>query len=537
MEQRSNRLLAGGDRLSLVSPFVTDSSKVHQYPPELATYLTDNIYFADPWHTSEFFVAPKEDISKANWRNKERLKTVGVAVVLCLNIGTDPPESMKPNPCARKEAWTDPVPLQKKKSLEIIGNCVQKQYEKWQSKAKFKQCLDPTPDELHRLCLGLRKNSKTERVLLHYNGHGTPRPTKNGELWVFGKNYTHYMPIPVCELRAWLGEPAIFVLDCSGAGALIPHFFDSTGPDSDFSRLANNGPSQRPPSANFGGVTGSSESSVIVLASCRSDETLPVSPLYPADIFTACLTTPVQMALKWFYLQNPLSMAGVPSSLVDNIPGLESDRKTPKGELNWIFTAVTDTIAWNTLPSHTFQKMFRQDLLVASLFRLGIAFLSAEVLLLCFLIVRNFLLAKRIMKSLGCTPQSVPAVPDTTTHPLWQSWDIACEMCLMHVGAMHKGSPMVDPSNNMPLGSGDSSSVAAGATVPVATGPPAAVPSTTESSTAPASTTESTAQTVQYRSTFFTDHLTAFEIWLEYDSHTTDSPPAYLPIILQVSQR
>jgi regulator-associated protein of mTOR len=34
------------------------------------------------------------------------------------------------------------------------------------------------------------------------------------------------------------------------------------------------------------------------------------------------------------------------------------------GELNWIFTAITDTIAWNTLPRPLFQKLFRQDLLV-----------------------------------------------------------------------------------------------------------------------------------------------------------------------------
>lgn len=51
-----------------------------------------------------------------------------------------------------------------------------------------------------------------------------------------------------------------------------------------------------------------------------------------------------------------------------------------------MFTAITDTIAWNTLPSTMFKKVFRQDLLVASLFR-------------------NFLLAKRLMKSLNCTPQ------------------------------------------------------------------------------------------------------------------------------------
>lgn len=35
---------------------------------------------------------------------------------------------------------------------------------------------------------------------------------------------------------------------------------------------------------------------------------------------------------------------------VRRIPGRLNDRRTPLGELNWIFTAVTDTIAWNMLP-------------------------------------------------------------------------------------------------------------------------------------------------------------------------------------------
>ena len=42
-------------------------------------------------------------------------------------------------------------------------------------------------------------------------------------------------------------------------------------------------------------------------------------------------------------------------SLIDKIPGRPNDRKTLLGELNWIFTAVTDTIAWNVLPHGTSQ--------------------------------------------------------------------------------------------------------------------------------------------------------------------------------------
>lgn len=45
--------------------------------------------------------------------------------------------------------------------------------------------------------------------------------------------------------------------------------------------------------------------------------------------------------------------------MVDKIPGQLSDRRTMLGELNWIFTAITDTIAWSSLPKELFQKLFR----------------------------------------------------------------------------------------------------------------------------------------------------------------------------------
>lgn len=33
------------------------------------------------------------------------MKTVSVALVLCLNVGVDPPDVVKTQPCARLECW------------------------------------------------------------------------------------------------------------------------------------------------------------------------------------------------------------------------------------------------------------------------------------------------------------------------------------------------------------------------------------------------------------------------------------------------
>jgi regulator-associated protein of mTOR len=180
-----------------------------------------------PWHSHKLLDAsmPGEEASNT-WRLKRKTNTVGVALVVCLNVGTDPPDVFKPQNCARKECWFDPVSVPKNKALETIGNALQRQYEKWQAKAKYKQCLDPTSEDLRRVCINLRKATRSDRLLLHYNGHGVPKPTDNGELWVFGKHYSHYMPVAVSEVRSWLGDPSIYVLDCSGAGALIPYFIE-----------------------------------------------------------------------------------------------------------------------------------------------------------------------------------------------------------------------------------------------------------------------------------------------------------------------
>ena len=226
-----------------------------------------------------------------------------------------------------------------------------------------------------------------------------------------------------------------------------------------------------------------SHQNCIQLAACALNQTLPMNPELPADLFSCCLTTPIKMALRWFILQRHAMLATevhccnlfsdsfiskgtilsqVSIELLDKIPGQISDRRTMLGELNWIFTAVTDTIAWNSLPRDVFQKLFRQDLLVASLFR-------------------NFLLAERVMRSYDCTPVSQPPLPNTHQHTMWKAWDLAVDM------ALNQLHDIVDPDRRAPY----------------------------------------------EPSSFFEEQLTAFEVWLRYGNEERQ-PPEQLPIVLQV---
>ncbi|KAK9696450.1 Target of rapamycin complex 1 subunit kog1 [Basidiobolus ranarum] len=412
------------------------------------------MYYTDKRHENNANVNPDHPahgIIEHDWRMREKIKTVSCALVMCLNIGVDPPDVVKTNPCAKLEAWIDPFSLPTQKALEAIGKNIQTQYETLQPRARYKLSLDPCIEDVKKLCCSLRKSAKEERVLFHYNGHGVPKPTNSGEIWVFNKNYTQYIPLTLYDLQSWLGSPCMYVYDCSSAGNILLSF----------NRFAKQRDSE---AAKLGHVPYTPMGDCIQLAACSPNDILPMSPDLPADLFTCCLTTPIQIALQWFAIQNPL-LNNVNTEMILKIPGKLSDRRTPLGELNWIFTAITDTIAWSVLPHDLFKKYFRQDMMVAAM-------------------LRNFLLADRIMRSYNCTPMSMPPLPSTHQHPLWRSWDFAVDMCLAQLPAL------------LAMEEG---------------GPP-----------------------VEYKaSTLFNEQLTAFEIWLTHGS-INRNPPEQLPILLQV---
>ena len=482
---------------SVHGPSASDGALMAMTPEmQLALYP---LFFCEERHESADFhgdaglAGDDEAEVVSKWRMKDRMKTMSVALILCLNIGVDPPDVLKISPCARMQCWINPLSMQPQKALDAIGKALQAQYERWQPRAKYKLQLDPTVEDVKKLCASCRRNAKNERVLLHYNGHGVPRPTVNGEVWVFNKSYTQYIPLSVYDLQQWTGNPAIYVFDCSGAGLVVNSFLQMAehgGLSGGGAPGVNNAANQRVSGSGaaaealnaasaaraarqsaalhaadtMGGAMplGSGMRECILLAACGAEELLPQSAELPADVFSACLTTPIKIALQWFCSRSILKNDGISADIIDKIPGQQNNRKTPLGELNWIFTAITDTIAWNVLPRPLFQRLFRQDLLVASLFR-------------------KLLLAERVMRANNCAPVSSPRLPPTYQHPMWHAWDMAVETCLLQMPA---------------LVAGDGSAEFA-------------------------------------PSPFFTEQLTAFEVWLEHGSERKP-PPEQLPIVLQV---
>ena len=416
------------------------------------------MYYTDKRHESGGRPKNEDHARPAQeWRMRDRLKTVSAGLMLCLNLGVDPPDVMKTNPTANLECWVDPTAPNSAntKTMELIGKALQTQYETLSIRTRYKQYLDPSVEETRRCCQTLRRNARDERVLFHYNGHGVPSPTPSGEVWFFNRNYTQYIPVSLYDLQMWLAGPCIYVLDVSHAGNVLLNFDRFVTKHEE-----ENGEARaRDPNAQI-----QTYGDNIILASCGAKDTLPTNPDLPADLFTSCLTTPVQISLRCFILDNQLP-TDITVKDIERVPGRLQERRTPLGELNWIFTAITDTIAWNVLPRALFRKLFRQDLMVAALFR-------------------NYLLADRQMRANNCTPRTQPALPETHNHPLWNAWDYAIEMVLTQLPALlasDDGGPHYEYEH----------------------------------------------------SNFFSEQLTAFEVYLSQGS-PEQTAPDQLPIVLQV---
>lgn len=172
------------------------------------------------------------------------------------------------------------------------------------SSARVKAKIDPSCEEFNNLLSTLMKNrtsGKKSHVLFHYNGHGVPLPTEKGDLFLLEKdnNMMRYKEYPAQKIRQTLTCPTMFVLDCSRAELLISHLCPESTP-------------QILPACTF---------DTLILASCSRNDLLPSCEGLPYDIFTACLTTPLKVAVRFFQIKNAFHMRNKERNLYDEIQG------------------------------------------------------------------------------------------------------------------------------------------------------------------------------------------------------------------------
>lgn len=120
------------------------------------------------------------------------------------------------------------------------------------------------------------------------------------------QTYTQYIPLSIYDLQTWMGAPSIYVYDCSNAGIIVNSFNQFA--DQHEREMEQSTPPNRSSPAASSVNTANTYKNCIQLAACAAHQILPMNPQLPADLFTACLTTPIRIALKWFTLQQQSSL-------------------------------------------------------------------------------------------------------------------------------------------------------------------------------------------------------------------------------------
>ncbi|KAG5502790.1 hypothetical protein JKF63_04558 [Porcisia hertigi] len=367
------------------------------------------------------------DVTLVGGTTRHRVRITHAVLLVYLHIGSDPPGFPRVEPCAKMECWLDPMVAHVAQNAyrssrgngsssnggggsDNIAETLERQYRSvLRDDMGFMRVVEASLEVSKAALQKSRRMARDGCILVHYNGHGMPRATDLGEFWVFDKDRTHYVPLNITEIAGLIETPAIYVFDCNSAGSLLARWCRD--------RLHEKRPHD------------------MFICACSPGETLPLSPALPADLLTSCLTTPLRMALEWYigFSRHAVLLPHVTADMIRNIPGDYNDRKSPRGELNWILSAVTDTIAWCTLPPAQFHYLFRQGTSIKGIFR-------------------NCILADRLLRESGCTPMTYPPLSEEAhLHPMWELWEYTVDKCVSQLprllAATRDASAVYEPSS------------------------------------------------------------------------------------------
>ncbi|KAK8864455.1 hypothetical protein IAR55_001704 [Kwoniella newhampshirensis] len=254
-------------------------------------------------------------------------------------------------------------------------------------------------------------------VAVIYNGHGIQEPpTEAGELWCYDRDFddclrhgggpSEYIPIMLFDLLTWAGASTCYVWDCQHAGRFIRAA--QTEAEQIDTQLRAAAAQDASVAEQYPAVYARRQ---IHFAACGPNQSAPKINGMPDDLFTACLLSPLRIALLFHNLQTfPLTKGdgeryvrkrdSYMSSLWDNMSQELKDR------LWYELAAIVHTIAWQTLEGAEYQQLFGKSGDVVNNLAVG------------------FILSRRVMGAYRIVPESIPPIPSTTGHALWTTWDL-----------------------------------------------------------------------------------------------------------------
>lgn len=216
----------------------------------------------------------------------------------------------------------------------------------------------------------LRKHAtsvSSQRVILHYYGHGCHPPLADGCLFFFTDDRAKYKPIKIQNIVNACTCPLCIILDCPFAGILLQHI------------------NIRP--------------NIFAFLASSSSEPLPLSTDVPMDIFSSCLLSPFETALFWRNRQSTT---------------INGECTEPPEEsrtfLNQLFMSILDSIVFDTQSRSTVEAYARDP--------------SINQLM------RGFVLAQRVMLSFNLHPIALPELKPMAQHQLWEFWEVALDFSI-----------------------------------------------------------------------------------------------------------
>lgn len=200
------------------------------------------------------------------------------------------------------------------------------------------------------------------------------------------------------QLGESISGPSIFIFDCPNAVRLLENIINPNGGYSGSNMTAN----IKKEIFAFGATYG----------------ILPCSSQLPYDLFTSCLLTPAKVALlmqtKTYGDLNCGVLSPIDIQELINIINNSSIADKMIDSLEKALEQFADRIAFESLEKNNiplFELVFRRDPFIANLFY-------------------HYLFACRVMKCISTTPFCFPYLPDMTSHPLWDTFDLEVDRCL-----------------------------------------------------------------------------------------------------------